>query len=125
MSGCDMSKDEVAEMAARRRRKGRYGNYKFTEKTQSKKGIFGFLLAAVSIGIFIYVVWNSYSHRGDGSMYLGSAGVASLLLSMAAFVISVKSLKEEDSFKLFPYLATACSGLSFGTWIILYIIGMY
>lgn len=125
MSGCGMNNDEVAVMAAGRRRKGRYGNYKFTEKTQSKKGIAGFMLAAVSIGIFIYVAWNSYSHRGDGSMYLGSAGVASLLLSIVAFAISVTSLKEEDSFKLFPYLATIGSGLALGTWVILYMIGMY
>lgn len=112
-------------MAVGRRRKGRYGNYKFTEKTQSKKGIAGFLIAAVSIGIFLYVVWNSYSNRGAGSMYLGSAGVASMLLSIVAFVISVMSLKEEDSFKLFPYMATICSGLALGTWFVLYIIGMF
>ena len=112
-------------MAVGRRRKGRYGNYKFTEKTQSKKGIIGFLLAAVSIGIFIYVVWNSYSNRGDGSMYLGSAGVASMILSVVAVVISVMSLKEEDSFKLFPYLAMICSGVSCGTWIMLYIMGLF
>ena len=111
-------------MAVGRRRKGRYGNYKFTEKTQSKKGVAGFLIAAVSIGIFIYVVWNSYSLRGNGSIYLGSAGVASMFLSIVAFAVSVTSLKEEDSFKLFPYLSTACSGLALGTWIILYIMGM-
>ena len=33
-------------------RRKRRGNYKFTEKTQSKRGIAGFLIAAVSIGIF-------------------------------------------------------------------------
>ena len=42
-------------MAQRRRRK--YG-YKFTEKTQSKKGIVAFILAVLSIAIFIYVIVN-------------------------------------------------------------------
>ena len=87
------------------RKRKRRGNYKFTEKTQSKRGIAGFVIAALSIGIFIYVVWNSYTHKGAGSMYLGSAGVTSMLLSIVGLVLSVKSLKEEDSFKLFPYLA--------------------
>ncbi len=109
----------------RRKKRGKRGNYKFTEKTQSKRGIIGFLISAVSIGIFIYVVWNSYSHEGAGSMYLGSAGVASMLLSIVAFVVSIKSLKEEDSFKLFPYLATICSTLIMGIWIILYIMGIF
>ena len=105
-------------------RRKRRGNYKFTEKKQSKRGIVASCIALVSIGIFAYVVWNSYTHEGAGSMYLGSAGVASMILSVVAFVVAVSSMREEDSFKLFPYLATICSGLSFGTWVILYIIGM-
>lgn len=106
------------------RKRKRHGNYKFTEKTQSKRGIAGFVIAAVSIGIFAYVVWNSYTHEGAGSMYLGSAGVTSMLLSIVAFVLAVMSLKEEDTFKLFPYLATICSGLILATWIVLYVMGM-
>ena len=46
-------------MAQRRRRK--YG-YKFTEKTQSKKGIAAFILAVLSIAIFIYVIVNSFDN---------------------------------------------------------------
>lgn len=110
-------------MAIGLRKRRRRGNYKFTEKTQSKRGIAGLVIAALSIGIFIYVVWNSYTHEGAGSMYLGSAGVASMILSIVAFVLAVMSLKEEDSFKLFPYLATGSSFLALGTWIGLYIMG--
>lgn len=105
------------------RKKRKRSNYKFTEKKQSKRGIAGFVIAIVSIGIFGYVVWNSFLHDGAGSMYLGSAGVASLLLSVVAVVLAVMSLKEENSFKLFPYLATICSGLILATWIGLYIVG--
>lgn len=105
-------------------RKRRRGNYKFTEKKQSKRGIAGFLIAAISIGIFSYVVWNSYTHEGAGSMYLGSAGVASMLLSIVATVLSVKSLKEENSFKLFPYMGTVCSVIALITWVALYVTGM-
>ncbi|MBR5128354.1 MAG: hypothetical protein IKU69_07980 [Roseburia sp.] len=106
------------------RKKRRRGNYKFTEKKQSKRGIAGFLIAAVSIGIFIYVVWNSYTHRGAGSMYLGSAGVTSMILAVVATVFSVMSLKEENSFKVFPYLGTVCSVVALVTWIALYVMGM-
>ena len=106
------------------RRKKRRGNYKFTEKKQSKRGIAGFLVAAVSIGIFSYVVWNSYMHEGAGSMYLGSAGVASMILAIVAVVLSTKSLKEENSFKLFPYMGTVCSVFALITWIALYITGI-
>ena len=108
-------------MAIRKRRRR---GYKFTEKTQSKKGVLAFLLSALSIGIFIYVVSNSYHNNGNGSMYLGSAGVCSMLLSFISAVIAVKSLKEEESFKLFPYASTVMSFLAAGTWIVLYVEGM-
>lgn len=106
-----------------RTRKKKRGNYKFTEKKQSKRGIAGFAIAALSIGIFIYVVWNSYTHDGAGSMYLGSAGVASMILSVVAFVLAVMSLQEENSFKLFPGLAVISSVLALVTWVGLYVIG--
>ena len=104
-------------MAQRRRRK--YG-YKFTEKTQSKKGIAAFFLAVLSIAIFIYVIVNSFHHGGNGSMYLGSAGVSSMLV---AVVLAVMSLREEESFKLFPYMSTVLSFLAAGMWIAIYVIG--
>ena len=107
-------------MKQRRRRK--YG-YKFTEKTQSKKGILSFCLAVLSIAIFAYAVVNSFHHGGNGSMYLGSAGVTSMLIAVVAFVFAVMSLREEESFKLFPYLGTVLSFLAAGVWIAVYVIG--
>lgn len=107
-------------MAGKRRKR----NYKFTEKTQSKRGICAFSIAAISVGVLIYVIINSFENRGNGSMYLGSAGVTSLLLGMVSFVIAVKSLREENSFKLFPYLSTVISFLVTGVWMALYIAGM-
>ncbi len=105
------------------RNKRRRSGYKFTEKTQSKRGIIACIIEAVSIGIFAYVVWNSFSHKGEGSMYLGSAGVASMILSVVGLVFATLSLREEDSFKLFPYLGFVLSLMAVGTWVGLYIWG--
>lgn len=106
-------------MARKRHKRG----YKFTEKTQSKKGILALALAAVSIVIFAVVVFKSFQEGGNGSMYLGSAGVSSMVLSVTALGISIASLREENSFKLFPYLATVFSFLATGIWIALYVAG--
>ena len=76
--------------------------YKFTDKSQSKRGICSFILAALSILIFIVVIVLSFQSRGNGTMYLGSAGVFSMLLALVAFVLAVKSLGEENSYKFFP-----------------------
>lgn len=104
---------------AKRHRKG----YKFTEKTQSKRGILALMLSVVSMVIFAAVTLNSFHHGGNGSMYLGSAGVSSMLLGVVALVLALKSLGEENSFKLFPYLATICSFLTTGVWVALYVVG--
>lgn len=97
--------------------------YKFTEKKQSKRGIFAWILSLLSLTVLVAVIWNSFSHRGSGSMYLGSAGVASMLLGIVAFVLAIKSLREENSFKLFPYLATVSSFLAAGIWVTMYVAG--
>ena len=104
---------------ARRRKRG----YKFTEKKQSKRGITALVLSVISIVVFVVVTMSSFQHRGEGSMYLGSAGVSSMLLSVVALVLAIKSLTEENSFKLFPYLATVFSFLAAGVWIALYVVG--
>lgn len=107
-------------MAVRRRRKR---GYKFTEKTQSKRGILSLILALGTIGVLVYVVANSFQKDGAGSMYLGSAGVTAMLVSLVSVVLAIMSLREEESFKLFPYLATVFSLLAAITWIAIYVIG--
>ena len=102
---------------ARRHRNG----YRFTEKTHSKRGVAALFLSIISIGILAVV--SSFDSRGNGSMYLGSAGVTSMLIGICALVLAVKSLGEENSFKLFPYLSTLCSLLITGIWVALYVIG--
>lgn len=87
------------------------------------RGIFSFLLACISAGIFAAVVWCAYQSRGSVNLYLGSAGVASMLLGVLAFILAIMSLREENSFKIFPYLATLSSFLVTGVWITLYVVG--
>lgn len=105
-------------MRRRRRR-----NYKFTEKTQSKRGITALLLAMISLAVLVFVIVNSFQNRGAGSMYLGSAGVASMLVGVVAVVLAIGSLREENSFKFFPYMATIMSFLATGVWLALYVVG--
>lgn len=83
----------------------------------------GLATALTSMVIFVTVVVNSFRNGGSGSMYLGSAGVFSLLLAFAALILAIGSLREENSFKLFPYLATFFSFLTTGVWVVLYTLG--
>lgn len=107
-------------MARRHRR-----TYKFTEKTQSKRGICALLLALLSVGALVGVVTVSFWNRGAGSIYLGCLGVAALVVALFSFLLALSSLGEENSYRLFPYLSTLVSFLISGAWVALYVVGFY
>lgn len=97
--------------------------YKFTDKTQSKRGIIAFILAVISLAVLVAVIVCSFQNGGNGSMYLGSAGVSSMLVGLIALFNAVLSLREENSYRFFPYLATICAFLAVGVWAALYVVG--
>ena len=81
-----------------RRRRG----YKFTEKKHSRQGILATVLALALL------VW-----------YL----VVAMIATFVVFVIAAKSLREEDSFQLFPRLGLGLTLLDMVCWIGTYIWG--
>ena len=98
-------------------------SYKFTKKKHSIRGLISFGLAGlilVTYGVFIYL---SYKEGGTLSAYYGGAGFMIMLLAIVALVIALFSLKEENSFQLFPRMATGLSTLSVICWFGTYILG--
>lgn len=102
--------------------KGR-NHYKFTRKKHSKRGMLACMVAAASIFVLIYLIITSYLQGGNGSAYLGSAGILAWVIALIAFVQSVKSMREDDSFRGIPIAATILSVLAAGAWIALYAVG--
>ena len=70
------------------------------------------VLASASIFALIYLVFSSFTQKGNGSVYLGSVGILALFTAAAAFVQAVRSVREEDVFLL-----------ASGAWIALYAVG--
>lgn len=101
----------------------RKNHYKFTGKKHSKRGMLACFLAAASIFALIYMIMSSFMRKGEGSVYLGSAGILALIAAVAAFVQAVKSLREEDSFRGIPIVSILLSLLASGAWIALYAVG--
>lgn len=106
-------------MARNRRR----GQYKFTEKTNSKKAFVSLGIALFSIFLYVIFVMLSFMGAGTLSTYYGSAGIVALLGGICAVVLAIQSMMEEDSFKKYPRLAIFFSIISVLIWIITYGIG--
>ena len=102
-----------------RRRRG----YKFTEKKHSRQGILATVLALALL--IWYLVFLKFAFQGGGSLsvYYGSAGVIAMIATFVVLVIAAKSLREEDSFQLFPRLGLGLTFLDMVCWIGTYIWG--
>ena len=74
------------------------------------------------IGGLIAVIACSFQDGGNGSMYLGSAGVSSMFVGVIALFNAIVSLREKI-LSFFSLLATVCSFLAVGVWAALYIVG--
>lgn len=101
----------------------RKNHYKFTKKRYSKRGMLAGFLAAASIFALFYMVLLSFRQKGDGGVYLGSAGMVALAVAAVSFVMAVKSLREEDTFRGMSAASVLLSVLAVGFWICVYVVG--
>ena len=102
----------------RKRRRG-YRKYKFTEKTLSKRGITALVLALLSLG-FVVMVVLAFRSAGNLSIYIACYGILAFFAALAAVILAIISLKEENSFRSIPYAATFLSVFSLLIWIAVY-----
>lgn len=98
--------------------------YKFTEKSQSKRGILTSVFAICLLGVYGVCVYLAYRGNGGLNTYFGSIGVIAMLLSVIDFGFALTTLKEEDSFLFFPRFAVITSFLAAAGWIGTYIAGI-
>lgn len=107
----------------RRRRRGAH-NYKFTEKTHSIRGIIAIVLAAVSLLACGWMLWYSYSSRGNAGIYVGSAGIFGFFVAVVSVIMAISSIREPETFRIIPYVSLGVSLAAAVVWILLYIGGI-
>ena len=98
-------------------------HYKFTKKKHSKRGMLACALAAASIFALVYMALLSFWQKGNGSVYLGSAGILALAVALTAFIQAVKSIREDDTFRGIPIASIILSVLAPAAWIAVYTAG--
>ena len=106
-----------------RRRRG-FRRYKFTEKTWSKRGIVALIMALLSLIGLVAMAISSFQSAGNLSVYIACYGILAWMLAIVALVLAIRSLKEEDTFRMIPYISTVISVLAVLAWSAIYIGGM-
>lgn len=96
--------------------------YKFAAKKHSRRGEISLVLAILSFLAGISMIVISVQSRGNANVYIGCAGLFSLLIAIVSLFMGLVSLGE-DSYKLFPVLGSVCSGLTVAGWVAVYVLG--
>lgn len=81
------------------------------------------VLALVLLALYAIFIYIAFCSDGSLSAYFGSAGVLAMLVSVVDIILAIQSMREEDSFQLFPRLGFALALLSVVCWIGTYVLG--
>lgn len=87
-------------------------SYMFTSKNHSLKSIMSVILGILSVGTLLSAVYLSYVKGGVSSERYGAAAVLASLFMIVGIGLSVYSLSERDTFKLFPVLGVILNFLA-------------
>lgn len=113
----------------RDRQKNRIGNrrrgVKFTNKRQSKLGVISLVLSFLSITGLFHGLRMAFRMGENSGRLLGSIGMFAFLLVIVAFMIGIRSLKEEDVFRGIPKTSVVMAVTILLLWIALYGFGIY
>lgn len=98
---------------------------KFTNKGNSRRGIFSLALSAFSLlWLFVSVLQTSMHGENVSNIY-GGIGTLALVLQLIALVTAVRELHEEDVFRGIPKAALTAAIVLLLLWAAVYGLGVF
>jgi uncharacterized membrane protein len=97
--------------------------YKFTDKTHSRQGILSCVLGVLALLLLSGVSAAAYLRSGQAGKGIALLGFLSLLIACVGLYYGVRSLKEEDSYPLFPWLGSGLNGILLIAFVLIYVLG--
>lgn len=84
----------------------------FTDKKESKKGIFSAALGAMSFVSLILTVYFTWQNQGTAYVRYGVVALLCLIFSIAGLVSGIMARTEEDKFYLFAWIGIVLNALT-------------
>lgn len=100
------------------------GGYMFTDKRHSIDGIVSAIVGIVILGMVGYLSYKSSLSGGNGPVAYGIFSFYGMILSFAAFVVSLMSLRDREVFRMFPLIGAIINGGLFIGLFLLYMVGL-
>ncbi len=98
--------------------------YKFSNKCHSGKGMLSLGFGAASLIILLGLIHWASKKQGNGSIYLGTIGLVSLVFSVIGLVIGLISFFEPNRYKLFCKIGSIFNIIMLLVWVSIIMIGI-
>jgi len=102
---------------------GGHKKYKFSNKSQSVRGIFSTLFALCAAAVCVAALSISFQNRGQGGIEIGVLGIIAVFLSGCGFYLGIHSFKEEEIFFLFSWIGSVGNSIILLGMLMLILIG--
>ena len=99
--------------------------YIFTNKKESKKGIFSSVLGMIAFVSVILAVYGTFQNQGQALVKYGVAVLFSLLFGLAGLVLGILSRMEQDRFYVFSYIGIGLNLLTIVSISFILYVGVY
>lgn len=94
-------------------------NYIFTNKKHSLRAVMSTVLGLISNVSLAIVLYMTYLNGGNAPLSYGLTGLLAALYSTSGLILGMLTLREKDTFKLFPVLGTLFNLVALGALIFL------
>ena len=97
--------------------------YKFTRKVQSGRGIASTVIGMLTLLMTSGMIAAAYIQSGQAGKIIAVVGFAAMLLSVLGLYYSVCGIRQEDSYRLFPWTGFVLNWLTLAAYIMIYRLG--
>lgn len=98
-------------------------SYMFTDKTHSIEAMMSVIIGIIILVTVLVLSIKSSQLGGNGPILYGIISFFAMIVSFAAFIVAAMTLRDKETFRVFPMLGTILNGVLFITLFVLYMMG--
>ena len=98
--------------------------YKFSGRNHSIRGLISVIIGGITLLALIILSVISSLSGGNGGLILGIIGMVLFIMSIAGFILGIKSCREKEIFYTAPVVGMVLNGFLFIVFFALYMVGI-
>lgn len=98
--------------------------YTFSEDRQAMGGITSMVLGIPALVLLLLLGWLAWYLRGNGGLYLGSIGFASIVMSLSGMIVGLISFRDRHVRHTFSKAGSILNGVVLAVWIFIILVGL-